>query len=244
MFCVYIYVVVAFAVYMGHVYIVLFDIVVDGVIYMRVCIEGVMGAGKSTFLDYVSTDYVREPLLGGTGIGFRRELEYLLARNDAWHNLGSGSTDSVQYFDRSVWSSGIFWWPEYTYHKISYDELELLNTTRDALLRDVDLPDLIVYLDLPVRVAVKRVNLRGDFDSNVEHDYIRKLEASYAEFLVRMNKLGVPIIRVDAELDVYGEERIQYCADICDKIDAKLYPHNSKLLSLHGQKLLKSQERL
>lgn len=229
---------------MGHVYIRCIDIVIDGVIYMRVCIEGIMGAGKSTFLNYISSNYVREPLLGGTGIGFRKELEYLLARNEAWYKLGSNSTNTVQYFDRSVWSSNIFWWPEYTKNNLCYDEFELLEATKDALLRDADLPDLIVYLDLPIHVAAKRVNLRGDFDADVEYDYLRKLKASYAKFLMCMHKLGTPIIKINAELDVYGDERVQYCADICYKIDAKLYPYKSKLLSIRGQKLLKSQERL
>ena len=129
---------------------------------MRVCIEGLMGSGKSTFCEYVG-DYVPEPVLGGTGIGFIRELRYLLARKRNWRSFGSSGGDTYYYYDRSLWSSGVFWLPEYSYGHLSYDELDLLHSTKEAILRDADLPDVVVWFRASVLTCARRLGERGDY---------------------------------------------------------------------------------
>jgi len=173
---------------------------------MRVCIEGLMGSGKSTFCEYVG-DYVPEPVLGGTGIGFIRELRYLLARKRNWRSFGSSGGDTYYYYDRSLWSSGVFWLPEYSYGHLSYDELDLLHSTKEAILRDADLPDVVVWFRASVLTCARRLGERGDFDADTDIEYLCRLESSYVSVFDSLKALGVPVIEVDVNEDLYGEAR-------------------------------------
>jgi len=178
-----------------------------------------MGSGKSTFCEYLGT-YVKEPRLGGFGNGFIGELNYLLARKRTWREHPRGI--DFHYFDRSVWSSEVFWLPEYSYGHLSYDELQLLFTTRDALLRDADLPDLVVWLRASVLTCSRRLSVRGDFDSETDIEYLCRLESSYVDLMTNLNARGVPIIEVNMDEDLYGADRDDFYSNILADIYARL----------------------
>ena len=190
---------------------------------MRICIEGLMGSGKSTFCEYLGT-YIREPILGGFGNGFIGELNYLLARKRSWREHSSSKL--FHYYDRSVWSSEVFWLPEYSYNHLSYDELQLLFTTRDALLRDADLPDLVVWLRASVLTCSRRLSVRGDFDSDTDIEYLCRLESSYVDLMDRLKAEGVEIMEINMDEDLYGEAReelySQIVRDIYKTLDLKV----------------------
>ena len=190
---------------------------------MRICIEGLMGSGKSTFCEYLGT-YIREPALGGFGNGFIGELNYLLARKRSWREHSSKA--GLHYFDRSVWSSEVFWLPEYSYNHLSYDELQLLFTTRDALLRDADLPDLVVWLRASVLTCSRRLSVRGDFDSDTDIEYLCRLESSYVDLMDRLKSMGVQIMEISMDEDLYGEAReelyLQTVKEIYTRFDKSL----------------------
>ena len=180
-----------------------------------------MGSGKSTFCEYLGT-YIREPALGGFGNGFIGELNYLLARKRSWREHSSGA--GLHYFDRSVWSSEVFWLPEFSYDHLSYDELQLLFTTRDALLRDAGLPDLVVWLRASVLTCSRRLSVRGDFDSDTDIEYLCRLESSYVDLMDRLKTQGVQILEVNMDEDLYGANR----DDFYDKILADIYARCDK----------------
>ena len=183
-----------------------------------------MGCGKSTFCEYVG-NYIEEPRLGGSGSGFIGELNYLLARKRIWREYNS--TEEYYYFDRSVWSSEVFWSPEYSYGHLSYDELQLLHYTRDAVLRDADLPDLVVWFRASVFTSSRRLSVRGDFDADTDIEYLCRLESSYVDLMDNLKGRGVKILEVDMEQDLFGEERRQFYTSLIEDIHTAL---NSKVV--------------
>lgn len=206
---------------------------------MRVCIEGLMGVGKSSLCKYLSKYglYIPEPRLGGFGSGFNTELKYLLSRKNVWDHHGDGN--DIVFFDRSVYTSNVFWTPEFSYNNLSFDELQLLLTTKSSLLSeqvpsDAVLPDLVVWLRASVFTCSRRITERADFDADTDIGYLCRLEASYIDTMESLRSLGVPVIEIDCNTDSYGEDHNVFCENIFKRILENLTP----------KKLLKSQERL
>ena len=185
--------------------------------FMRISVDGLMGVGKSSLCRYLSQygTMISEPRLGGFGIGFRSELEYLLARNSCWRD---STKAKITFYDRSVFTSSVFWLPEYCYQNLSFDELRLLMTTKESLLSSTPLPDLVVWLRAPVFTCSRRISERADFDEDTDIGYLCRLEASYIDEMEHLKSKGVKILTIDCEQDVYGLERQTFYENIYSQI--------------------------
>lgn len=184
---------------------------------MRISVDGLMGVGKSSLCQYLSQygAMIPEPRLGGFGIGFRSELEYLLARNRVWRDNADAD---INFYDRSVYTSSVFWLPEYCYENLSYDELRLLMTTKNALLSDAPLPDLVIWLRASVLTCSRRISERADFDEDTDIGYLCRLEAAYIDEIEYLRSQGVTILTIDCEQDVYGLERQTFYENIYSQV--------------------------
>jgi deoxyadenosine/deoxycytidine kinase len=196
---------------------------------MRVCIEGLMGVGKSSLCSYLSQfgTYIPEPRLGGFGVGFHTEMQYFLARKEAWDQ--NAAQDGIVFFDRSVFTSNVFWTPEYSYENLSFDELQLLLTAKEALLSEEqpntsNLPNLIVWLRASVFTCSRRIIERADFDEDTDIGYLCRLEASYIDTMNHLKSLGVPVLEVDCDYDVHGEDREVFYDNLYNIILNELNP--------------------
>lgn len=199
---------------------------------MRICIEGNMGVGKSTLCSYLlggSIHFAPEPKFGGFGSGFSIEIKYLLERYRLWReisNVHTGESLLNEYvlYDRSCWSSEVFWRVGTFLEDLSIDESKLIHEIWDTLRPNCSPPDCIVYLDAPVTTSLERVRLRGLDDAEVDIAYLARMKSEYEMWLMHQElTYKTPILRYDVSQDMTISEQQQFSQRVFRDL-GKLFP--------------------
>jgi deoxyguanosine kinase len=163
--------------------------------FQYIAIEGPIGVGKTSLAERLASRldaaFVREemenPFLadfysGRPGAALQAQLFYLLNRHRQQLTLRQGDlfaqmTVADYLFDRDK----IF-----AYLNLDDNELFIYQRLYELLARDVPSPDLVVYLQAPSDVLVRRVRDRGKDAANEtpmpEANYIRELNEAYQHF--------------------------------------------------------------
>ena len=89
---------------------------------------------------------------------------------------------------------------------LTSDELNLYNQVYSNLTLDAPPPDLVIYLQAPVPVLMKRIVRRGvDYERQISEDYLQRLVDAYIRFFHHYN--GAPLLIVNAaEVDLAGND--------------------------------------
>jgi deoxyguanosine kinase len=163
--------------------------------FSYIAIEGPIGVGKTSVAERLSTrldatavlEDPENPFLadfygGRPGAALQAQLFYLLNRHRQLvalqqADLFSHTTICDYLFDRDK----IF-----AYLNLDDNELFIYQRLYDLLARDVPPPDLVIYLQAPTDVLVKRLRERSkDDDSDVpepDPDYIREVNEAYQHY--------------------------------------------------------------
>jgi deoxyadenosine/deoxycytidine kinase len=160
--------------------------------FRHLAIEGPLGAGKTALVERLGArldatlvlDETENPFLDDfyhdrPGAGFQVQLFYLLARHRQQTelrqaNLFSQLTISDYIFDRDK----IF-----AYANLDDNELFIYQRLYDLLSADVTGPDLVVYLQAPTDVLIRRLRAHADEDRLVPDDpYVRELNEAFNHF--------------------------------------------------------------
>jgi deoxyadenosine/deoxycytidine kinase len=163
--------------------------------FQYIAIEGPIGVGKTSLAERLASRldaaFVREemenPFLadfysGRPGAALQAQLFYLLNRHRQQLTLRQGDlfaqmTVADYLFDRDK----IF-----AYLNLDDNELFIYQRLYELLARDVPSPDLVVYLQAPSDVLVRRARERAkDAAADMptpEADYIRELNEAYQHF--------------------------------------------------------------
>jgi len=81
---------------------------------------------------------------------------------------------------------------------LSPNELELYNQVASTLELDPPRPDLVIYLQAPAAVLMKRVATRGlAYEQSIDQAYLERLGEAYARFFYDFD--GSPLLIVNAE---------------------------------------------
>lgn len=81
---------------------------------------------------------------------------------------------------------------------LNSNELELYNQVAETLDLDPPQPDLVIYLQAPARVLMKRVAARGlAYEQRIDESYLEALGEAYARFFYEFD--GSPLLIVNAE---------------------------------------------
>ena len=163
--------------------------------FRYIAIEGPIGAGKTTLAErlgarldatmvledhdnpFLSDFYADKP-----GAALQAQLFYLLARHRQQTSLRqadlfSQTTISDYLFDKDK----IF-----AYLNLDDNELFIYQRLYDLLARDVPLPDLVVYLQAPTEVLLRRIHSRRMDPEAVafqpDDGYLRELNEAYHHF--------------------------------------------------------------
>lgn len=86
------------------------------------------------------------------------------------------------------------------------DELELYNQVYSHVTLDAQTPDLVVYLQAPVEVLLRRISKRGiDYEQWIEAAYLERLCDAYVRFFYQYS--DAPLLIVNAtEIDFANNE--------------------------------------
>ena len=177
--------------------------------FQYIAIEGSIGAGKTSLAERLAArldaalvlEEVENPFLadfysGRPGAALQAQLFYLLNRHRQQLTLRQGDlfaqmTVADYLFDRDK----IF-----AYLNLDDNELFIYQRLYELLARDVPAPDLVVYLQAPSDVLVRRVRERGKDDEAIdapipEAGYIRELNEAYQHFFFHYS--ATPLLVVE-----------------------------------------------
>jgi deoxyguanosine kinase len=186
--------------------------------FRYIAVEGAIGAGKTMLAERIGTRLDATVVLEDTenpfladfyadrpGSALQAQLFYLLSRHRQQTmlrqaDLFSQITVADYLFDRDK----IF-----AYLNLDDNELFIYQRLYELLARDVPPPDLVVYLQTPTDVLLRRIkSRRADADaSSLEPDaeYLRELNEAYHHFFFHYN--ATPLLVVEtSELDTDASE--------------------------------------
>ena len=195
-----------------------------------IVVEGPIGVGKTSLANKLALEWDAELILENVDdnpflskfyknqreVSFQTQLYFLLTR-----------TRQVQAFKQQ----DIFSKPRvsdfmlqkdrlFAQVTLSNEEYDLYDQLYSYMTVDIPKPDLLIYLQAPVEVLVKRIKKRGrNFEKSITNQYLEKLNTTYLKFFNSYN--GSPLLVVNAEdIDfVNNKNDYQNLLDKIDKID-------------------------
>ncbi len=184
--------------------------VIIGVVlnFRYIAVEGPIGAGKTALAERLGTrldatvvlEDAENPFLGDfyadrAGAALQAQLFFLLNRHRQQTSLRQADlfsqiTVSDYLFDKDK----IF-----AYLNLDDNELFIYQRLYDLLSRDVPPPDLVVYLQAPTEVLLRRLRARpADPDASpldADPEYLRELNEAYHHFFFHYN--ATPLLVVE-----------------------------------------------
>jgi deoxyguanosine kinase len=186
--------------------------------FRHIAIEGPIGAGKTALAERLGTrldatvvlEEAENPFLADfyadkPGSALQAQLFYLLSRHRQLTalrqtDLFSQSTIADYLFDKDK----IF-----AYLNLDDNELFIYQRLYDLLARDVPAPDLVVFLQAPTDVLLRRMHTRRRDPESValqpDDDYLRELNEAYHHFFFHYN--ATPLLVVEtSQFDSDGSD--------------------------------------
>jgi deoxyadenosine/deoxycytidine kinase len=176
--------------------------------FQYIAIEGPIGVGKSALAERVAgrfdamavleegdNPFLADFYAGRAGAALQAQLFYLLNRHRQLVGLQQGnlfaqSTVCDYLFDKDK----IF-----AYLNLDDNELFIYQRLYDLLARDIPAPDLVVYLQAPTDVLMKRLRERAKDPErealDPDADYLRELNEAYQHFFFHYS--ATPLLVVE-----------------------------------------------
>jgi deoxyguanosine kinase len=186
--------------------------------FQYIAIEGPIGAGKTSLAERLATrldattilEDAENPFLadfygGRPGAALQAQLFYLLSRHRQQLSMRQGdlfaqSTVSDYLFDKDK----IF-----AYLNLDDNELFIYQRLYDLLSADVPSPDLVVYLQAPTDMLVRRLRERArDLERDTldpDPGYLRELNEAYQHFFFHYTTTPLLVVET-SQLDLTGSD--------------------------------------
>ena len=186
--------------------------------FQYIAIEGPIGVGKSSLagrlavkldatavLEETDNPFLADFYAGRAGAALQTQLFYLLNRHRQLlglqqADLFSQSTICDYVFDKDK----IF-----AYLNLDDNELFIYQRLYDLLAKDIPAPDLVIYLQAPTDVLVRRLRDRAKDPERETFDpdpgYIRELNEAYQHFFFHYS--ATPLLVVEtSQLDLHASD--------------------------------------
>ncbi len=186
--------------------------------FQYIALEGPIGAGKTslaarlaarldatTVLEDPENPFLADFYQQRPGAALQAQLFYLLNRHRQQLSLRQGDL-----FLQSIVSDYLFDRDKiYAYLNLDDNELFIYQRLFELLARDVPSPDLVVYLQAPTDVLVRRQRERrsgdGDLHLPVDSRYLRELNEAYQHFFFHYT--ATPLLVVEtSQVDLGGSD--------------------------------------
>ena len=186
--------------------------------FQYIAIEGPIGAGKTSLAERLATrldaaatlEESENPFLadfygGRPGSALQAQLFYLLSRHRQQMSMRQGdlfaqSTVSDYLFDKDK----IF-----AYLNLDDNELFIYQRLYDLLSRDVPSPDLVIYLQAPTDVLIRRLRDRQrDLERETidpDPQYLRELNEAYQHFFFHYTTTPLLVVET-SQLDLTSSD--------------------------------------
>jgi len=171
-----------------------------------IVIDGVVGVGKSTLMNILQDEgYIpfEEPVVDNPILekfyydrerySFPLQIFFL---NKRFKNIKDASQIKNAVMDRSIYGDVIFAKMLKDAGEMSNEEFDLYIELFQNMLEHCKAPKLLVYLEVGVEEAMRRINKRGrEYEKIVERDYWEQLNDNYREYFEQYNIS--PILKIN-----------------------------------------------
>jgi len=186
--------------------------------FQYIAVEGPIGVGKTALADRLAArldatslreesdnPFLADFYAGRPGAALQTQLFYLLNRHRQQvtmrqANLFTQTTISDYLFDRDK----IF-----AYLNLDDNELFIYQRLYDLLAHDVPSPDLVIYLQAPTDVLLRRLRERareaGDEGPQPDPSYLRELNEAYQHFFFHYSATPLLVIET-SQLDLAASD--------------------------------------
>ncbi|MEW8372894.1 MAG: deoxynucleoside kinase [Candidatus Thiodiazotropha sp.] len=194
-----------------------------------IVVEGPIGVGKTSLVHRLANHFGSEVLLEGAEenpflqrfyanpreAALPAQLFFLFQRSRQWNDLSQGDMFRQHLIaDFMLEKDRLF-----AQINLDADEMRLYEQVYEHLTLEAPLPDLVVYLQAPVDVLMKRIKWRSrPVERKIEPGYLQQLCDAYADFFHYYDRSPLLIVNA-AEIDpLKREEDFQLLlAHICDR---------------------------
>lgn len=185
-----------------------------------IAIAGNIGAGKSSMVDFLCSHFglksffepnATNPFLADFYADMKRwafhsQMYYLTQKFRIHRELDSFPEPVIQ--DRTIFEDAeIFAENLYRQKIISNAEYDTYRSLYENILEAINPPDLLIFLECPVRVLKKRIAARGrESEKGIPDEYLSRLQRLYESWMKKYNRS--PVIRMSTEKIDYLEDFI------------------------------------
>ncbi|MCC6815934.1 MAG: deoxynucleoside kinase [Saprospiraceae bacterium] len=177
--------------------------------YNYVCIEGNIGAGKTTLSKMLADEFncnlileqfTENPFLGyfynnPERYAFTVELSFLTERQK---QLQSSLNNRDLFSDFNIADYSLVKSLLFAKQNLNEEEFKLFHNIFNILSQKIPTPDLILYLHRPVeRVKKHIVERQRPFESKIKDEYLEQIQNAYFEFF--KTQTLVPVVLLDGE---------------------------------------------
>ncbi|HQQ63506.1 MAG TPA: deoxynucleoside kinase [Pseudomonadales bacterium] len=177
-----------------------------------VAVEGNIGVGKTTLAKRLASTFNYETLLESAEENpflerfyhdrkrnaLPTQLYFLFQRSKQFQELRQADMFSpLRVADFLINKDSLF-----ARTTLDDDEFSLYKKVYDQLIIDAPRPDLVVYLQAPVEILMKRIRQRGvNFEQQIEMDYLQQLHEAYTQLFHYYSEAPLLIVNA-AEIDL------------------------------------------
>ncbi|MGL4989239.1 MAG: deoxynucleoside kinase [Cetobacterium sp.] len=182
-----------------------------------ICIEGVVGAGKTTLGELLakelSIEFFKEPYIDNPFLDkfYSNKERYSLLSQMYFLNKRIDIIEEASKFegcimDRSIYGDFLFAKMHLKNGFMTQDEFLLYEAFWKKLISARENPLLIIYLETNVENAIKKINERGrDFEMGVEREYWNSLNLEYSNFFT--NNCNSVLLKINIDnMDIRDNE--------------------------------------
>lgn len=173
-----------------------------------IAIEGNIGAGKTTLTNKIAHHFNAKTVLerfadnpflpkfyeDQTRFAFPLEMSFLA---DRYKQLSDDLAQFELFSDFVVADYHIFKSLVFAKITLQEDEYRLYKTMFDIIYKDMQKPDLYIFLYQNTDRLLKNIKKRGrDYEQNIKDDYLEKITQGYLDYIKKQENLNVLIIDV------------------------------------------------
>lgn len=199
---------------------------------MKICVEGTVGSGKSTFgrflSEKVNIKLYEELVNSDTPVlldkfykkqkrwSFALQIHFL---NERFRMIKDINKLKSGILDRSIYGDSIFAQLLHEDDKMSKEEYNTYKTLLNNMLEHVDPPQLMIYLKCSTETAIQRIATRNrGIETDVPINYWMRLNDKYESWYNEYNLSEKICLNVD-DFNVFDEkQRVEYLNIIVNKL--------------------------
>ena len=187
-----------------------------------IAIAGNMGSGKSSLVDFLCRTYNLKPFFEPNDINpflgpfytdmkrwaFHSQMHFLTQKFRIHQDLDNSKGTVIQ--DRTIYEDAeIFAYNLHRQGSMSKEEYRTYRHLYESILDAIKPPDLLIYLECPLRSLKQRIAKRGRaMEQKVPDEYLKRLDRFYQRWIKKYNRS--PIVKLSTA-------KMDYLSDFIDR---------------------------